>query len=226
MIGLLLALLATPAPAAYPSSTPPPEPNHVTIDVEQSVLRTSGYEWESGNGFSTNAAVRYEFQATPKARFANAVHWQRESSTYLPEGQSPRWWFDYNEVDEQFDAELGRPDLPTGVGIGYYDYSTVYDFTNTYTLRGFGVGVDRWANYYMPRSLYYSAWYYPDIRGGQVQAGAYGILRAEAGINFRPSLTSPWNIRIGFMTDTWFAKNGYATDSAFNGPYVGFSFWK
>lgn len=230
MIALLLGAIfaATPLPMpspVYPVATPPPEPNHVTIDVEQSFLRTSGYEWEQGRGTSTNVALRYEFQATPKARFANALHWQRESSAYLPGGFPKRWWFDYNEIDDQFDVELGRPDLPLGVGVGYYDYSTVYDFTNTYNLRGFGVGIDRWADYYTPRSFYYSAWYYPDIRGGQLEAGAYAILRAEAGVNFRPNLTSPWNFRIGFMSDTWFAKNAFATDSGFNGPYVGLSYW-
>jgi hypothetical protein len=198
----------------------------VTIDVEQSLLRTSGYEWQSGSGASTNAAIRYEFQATPKARFANSLHWQRESSTYLPAGNSPRWWFDYDEFDDQVDAEFGRPDLPTGVGVGYYDYAAIHDFTNTYNLRGFGVGLDRWANYYVPRSFYYSAWFYPDVRGGQAEAGAYAILRAEAGINFRPNLASPWNLRIGVMSDSWFAKNSYATDSGFDGPYVGLSYWR
>jgi hypothetical protein len=224
----LAATLASPAPAPqYPVQTPPPEPNHVTIDVVQSVLDTSGYEWENGHGYSTQAAVRYEFQATPKARFANTLHWERLSSVYAPaDFPNKSWWFDYVEYDDEFDAELGRPDYPLGVGVGYFDYSPVYDFKNTYNLRGFGIGFDRWPNYYTFHSLYYSLWYYPDVRGGHIQAGAYGIVRGDVGINFRPDLMRPWNVRLGFASDTWFAKNAFATDTGFNGPYIGFSFWR
>lgn len=216
-----------PAPSpVYPVATPPPEPNHVTLEVTQSLLRTSGYEWEKASGTSTGASLRYEFQTTPKLRFADTLHWERLSSTYQPsELPRARWWFDYAEYDDEFDVELGRPDLPTGVGVGYFDYTPVRDFKNTYNLRGFGIGIDRWANYYMPRSVYYSAWYYPDVRGGQVAAGAYGILRADVGVNFRPNLVGPWNVRVGVTSDTWFAKNAYATDTAFNGVYVGLAYW-
>lgn len=212
--------------AAAPVQTPPPEPNHVTIDLTQSVLKTSGNEWENAHGYSTNAAIRYEFQATPKARFANTLHWEHLSSSYTyPELPATPWWFSFVEYDDQFDAELGRPDYPLGVGVGYFDYTPVHDYTNTYNLRGFGVGIDRWPNYYTFHSLYYSAWYYPDVRGGQAGAGAYGILRADAGVNFRPNLVGLWNVRVGLTSDTWFAKNAYATDAGFNGAYVGVSYW-
>jgi hypothetical protein len=206
--------------------TPPPEPNHVTLDLAQSALVTSGSEWLNGTGSSINATLRYEFQATPKLRFANSLHWERLSSTYNPGGAPASWWFDYTEYDDEFDAELGRPDYPFGVGVGYYDYTPIHDYTNDYNLRGFGFGIDRWPNYYMPSSFYYSAWYYPSMSGGQVEAGAYGILRLDAGVNFRPNLVGPWNIRIGVASDTWFAKNAYAGDSGFNGPYVGLSWWR
>lgn len=222
-------MIPTPAPIAspaYPIATPPPEPNHLTIDLEETFQRTSGYEWEQAKGTATNAAIRYEFQATPKARFANTVHWQRESSTYLPGGYSKAWWFDYTEYDDEFDVELGRPDLPLGVGVGYFDYTPVHDFTNDYNLRGFGIGIDKWPDYYTPHSWYYSVWYYPSLSGGQEEAGAYSVLRADLGFNWRPNLTRPWNFRIGFMSDTWFAKNGYAADTAFNGAYVGLSYWR
>lgn len=231
MIALVLgALLASPAPvpsSVYPVQTPPPEPNHVTVEMLQSALVTSGYEWQHAKGASTHASLRYEFQATPKMRFANTAHWERLSSTYVPaDFPTHTWWFNYTEYDDEFDAELGRPDLPLGVGVGYFDYTPVHDFRNDYNLRGVGVGVDRWANYYMPRSFYYSAWYYPDVRGGQTAAGAYGILRLDIGANFRPDLVRPWNVRIGIMSDTWFAKNAYATDSGFNGPYIGITYWR
>jgi hypothetical protein len=225
----LVAALASASPSPAPNwmlQTPPPEPNHITIELLQSALSTSGQEWYSGNGYSTNASVRYEFQATPSARFANTLHWERLSSTYEPDGYTPRWWFNYTEYDDEFDAELGRPDYPTGVGVGYFDYTPIDDYTNTYNLRGFGVGVDRWPNYYTPRSFYYSLWYYPDLHGGQVEAGAYAILRGDVGVNFRPNLIGPWNIRVGFMSDTWFAKNAYASDTGFNGVYVGLSYWR
>jgi hypothetical protein len=227
-LAALAIALASPSPSPAPNymlQTPPPEPNHVTIELLQSVLVTSGEEWYGGNGASTNASVRYEFQATPKARFANTVHWQRLSSTYAPDGETPKWWFDFTEYDDEFDAELGRPDYPLGVGVGYFDYTPIHDYTNDYNLRGFGFGIDRWPNYYTPRSFYYSAWYYPSLRGGQPDSGTYGILRADVGVNFRPNLVGPWNIRVGFMSDTWFAKDEYAGDSGFNGPYVGLSFW-
>lgn len=224
---VLLGALATPSPPPYPVQTPPPEPNHVTIDLVQSVLKTSGYDWENAHGFGTNAAIRYEFQASPKARFANSLHWERMSSVYnIPEAPTHPWWFSFVEYDDEFDVELGHPEYPLGVGVGYFDYTPVYDYKNTYNLRGFGVGLDRWPDYYTFHSLYYSLWYYPDVRGGQTEAGAYGILRGDVGVNFRPSLVRPWNFRVGFASDTWFAKDRYATSSSFNGPYVGISYWR
>lgn len=209
------------------SPTPPPEPNHVTIDLVQSALATSGSQWEKARGSSINAALRYEFQATPHARFANTFHWERLSSSYsfAPHPSAP-WWFNYNEYDDELDAELGRPDYPLGVGVGYFRYNPVYDFTETYSLSGFGAGIDRWPNYYTFHSLYYSAWYYPNVRAPGAGAEAYGILRADIGVNIRPDLVSPWNMRIGFMSDTWFAKSAGASNSAFNGPYVGVSYWR
>ncbi|MDE2482139.1 MAG: hypothetical protein KGN02_08110 [bacterium] len=220
---LLAAATASPAPVV-PAQTPPPEPNHVTLDIQGGPLVTSGNAWIGGNGTMTQLGARYEFQATPKARFANTLQWQRLASHYAFAG-GPRWNFDYDQFDDEFDVELGRPDLPTGVGVGYFSYNPVYDFNETYALHGFGIGVDRWANYYMPRSYYYSAWYYPSLRGATLDYGKYAVLRLDVGVNFRPNLVGPWNLRVGFMSDTWFARNANASDSGFNGPYVGVSFW-
>ncbi|HET9029034.1 MAG TPA: hypothetical protein VFN49_02570, partial [Candidatus Aquilonibacter sp.] len=165
---------------ALASPTPPPEPNHVTVDVLQSVLKTSGYEWENAHGYATAASIRYEFQASPKLRFADTLAWQHPSSVYnSPDFPTHPWWFNDVQYRNELDVELGRPDYPLGVGVGFYDYTPVNDFGNIYNLRGFGLGVDRWANYYTFVSPYYSLWYYPDVRGGQVTAGAYGIVRAD-----------------------------------------------
>ncbi len=221
----LMLALAHPTPApVVPLQTPPPEPNHLTLDIEGAPIVTSGNQWIGGHGTLTQLGARYEFQATPRARFANSLQWERLTSHYAAAG-GPRWNFDYDQFDDEFDVELGRPDLPTGVGVGYFSYNPVYDYTSTYNLRGFGVGVDRWANYYMPRSVYYSAWYYPSLHGPDLGNGTYGVLRADVGINLRPNLVGPWNLRIGFSSETWFARNAAATDSGFNGPYIGISYW-
>ena len=236
MIGLVLAVTlaaASPAPTAAPTpynmvQTPPPEPNHLTVEATQSFLKTSGDGWQDAHGFATQASLRYEFQTTPSLRFANTLHWQRLSSTWngTYPGGSFSTWFDLNQYDDEFDVELGRPDYPTGVGIGYYDYNPVYDGPNTYNLRGFGLGIDRWPNYYTPHSFYYSLWYYPSVRGGTPETGTYGILRVDAGVNFRFNLTQPWNLRIGFSNDSWFARDAYATDTGFTGPYIALSYWR
>lgn len=222
-IALVLALAT--APPIVPLQTPPPEPNHVTIDIDGGPVITSGNQWIGGRGTMTQLGARYEFQTTPKLRFANTFQWQRLASHYAPAGAPYTWNFDYDQLDDELDIELGRPDVPTGIGIGYFTYNPIYDYTSTYNLHGFGIGIDRWANYYRPRSYYYNVWYYPSMRGASLENGTYGILRGEVGLNFRLNLLQPWNIRVGFLSDTWFARNGYATDSGFNGPYIGVSYW-
>ncbi len=229
LCAVALALAVTsPAPTPYNATqTPPPEPSHITIEAMQSFLETSGSGWQNAHGFGTQASLRYEFQAAPKTRFANTVHWERVSSTWQGSYDETPFstWFNFNEYDDEFDIELGRPDYPTGVGIGYFDYNPVYDGPNTYNLRGLGIGVDRWPNYYVPRSFYYSMWYYPSVRGGTPETGTYGILRADIGVNFRFNLTQPWNLRVGFSNDAWFARAAYSTDTGFTGPYVALSYW-
>jgi hypothetical protein len=234
LLAAALALaLASPAPSAAPTpynavQTPPPEANHVTIEAMQSFLRTSGDGWVDAHGLGTQASTRYEFQAAPKLRLADSLHWERVSSTWQGsyEGTPFSTWFNFSEYDDELDVELGRPDYPTGVGVGYFDYNPIHDGPNNYNLVGVGLGVDRWPNYYVPRSFYYSAWYYPSVRGGTPETGTYGILRADAGMNFRFSLTRPWNLRVGFASDSWFARDPYATDTGFAGPYVALTFWR
>lgn len=223
----LLAVLATPSPAPA-APTPPPEPNHVTVEAIQSWLQTSGDGWQDAHGAASQLSGRYEFQVSPKLRFADTLHWERLSSTWRGR-YDDTWfhtWFNYNEYDDELDVELGRPDYPTGVGIGLYSYNPVYDGPNTYSLHGLGVGIDRWPNYYVPRSFYYSAWYYPTVRGATPETGTYGILREDVGVNFRFNLTQPWNLRVGFSNDSWFAKDAYATDTGFTGPYIALSYWR
>jgi len=231
LIAALVVALSSPLPAStpnYPVQTPPPEPNHVTVEAIQSFLKTSGSGWQDAYGVSTQASFRYEFQTAPKRRFANTLHWQRLSSTWKGSypGGTFSTWFNFNEYDDEFDVELGRPDYPTGVGVGYFDYNPVYDGPNTYNLQGVGIGIDRWPNYYVPRSFYYSAWYYPSVRGGTPETGVYGILRADIGVNFRFNLTQPWNLRVGFSNDAWFARDAYSADTGFTGPYVALSYWR
>jgi hypothetical protein len=223
---LLAAALSTPRPSAAP--TPPPEPNHVTIEAAQSFVQTAGEGWQNSNGAATQLSGRYEFQASPKLRFANTVHWERLSSvwTSYQDGISLPWYFNFNEYDDEFDVELGRPDVPTGVGVGYFSYRPVSDSGNLYNLSGFGVGIDRWANYYVPRSVYASAWYYPYLKASQDSAGAYGIARVDVGLNFRASLVSPWSYRIGVQDESWFSRNANSSDLHFFGPYLSLSYWR
>ena len=226
----LVIAVGSPVPAATPDAvqTPPPEPNHITVEGIESWLKTSGAGWEKAYGSATQASARYEFQTAPKLRFADTLHWERISSTwtgYTATGSYPTW-FDYTEYDDELDVELGRPDYPTGVGVGYFDYNPVHDGVNNYNLTGFGLGIDRWPNYYVPRSFYGSLWYYPTVRGGTPETGTYGILRADVGVNFRFSLVQPWNMRIGFANDAWFARDAYSTDTGFTGPYIALSYWR
>ncbi len=215
--------IATPAP-----STPPPEPNHITVEAIQSFLRTSGNGWDKARGLASQASVRYEMQATSKLRLANTLHWERVSSTW--QGSYPggtfQTWFHYTDYDDELDVELGRPDYPTGVGIGYFDYTPIHDGPADYNLTGLGIGIDRWPNYYVLRSYYGSVWYYPSMRNGSPNAGTYAILRVDAGINFRFNPMQPLNLRVGFASDSWFARDANAADTGFTGPYVALSYWR
>lgn len=221
-------LLAATLAAAIASPTPPPEPNHITIEGIASALKTSGQGWNDAYGTSVAASARYEFQTAPKWRFANTLHWERISSTWSGTypGGSFNTWFNYTEYDDELDVEVGRPDYPTGLGVGYFDYNPIHDGPEDYNLTGFGVGIDRWPNYYVPRSYYGSLWYYPSVRGGAPDGGTYGILRADVGVNFRFNLTRPWNLRVGFANDSWFARNANASDTGFTGPYIALSYWR
>ena len=93
-------------------------------------------------------------------------------------------------------------------------------------MQGLGVGIDRWTNYYLPRSWYYSAWYYPNLRNSNPAEGRYDILRAEIGMNVRASLVSPWNLKIGVQSENWFARKAPAGDMWIAGPYISLSYWK
>ncbi|MBC5815783.1 MAG: hypothetical protein GIW97_04500 [Candidatus Eremiobacteraeota bacterium] len=180
---VLAAVLASPTLAP---PTPPPEPNHVTIEANQGVLGTTGQEWQKSGGASFALSGRYEFQAGAKLRFANTVHWERLSSVYTYDDGNES--FNYTEYNDEFDVELGRPEVPTGLGVGYFFYKPVDDASYHYNLGGFGVGVDHWPNYYVPRSVYYSLWYYPDARGKQNNTPAYAdrALRCRTQLSQEP----------------------------------------
>lgn len=227
MLCSLAFAVATIAAATAAPPTPPPEPNHITVEAIQSFLRTSGDGWEKGMGLATQASVRYEIQAAPKLRLANTLHWERVSSTW--QGSYPGGtfltWFHFTDYDDELDVELGHPEYPTGIGIGYFDYSPIHDGPADYNLNGIGFGVDKWPNYYVPRSYYGSLWYYPSMRSGTPGEGTYGIFRADAGVNFRFNLLKPWNMRVGVAADTWFGRTG-ATDTGFAGPYIAFTYWR
>ncbi|HUY41891.1 MAG TPA: hypothetical protein VMV82_10025 [Candidatus Dormibacteraeota bacterium] len=223
----LAASLATPAPTPFPTQTPPPEPNHATIAGSESYIRASGDNWQRWNGFISQISGLYEFQASPALRFSNFVHWQRLSSHYDASflGKTFSAPFNYDEYDDEFDVELGKPQLPTGVGIGYYDYSPVYGF-RTYHLAGFGIGVDHWSNWYVRNSFYYSVWYYPNVASAPSSNMAYAIARADIGLNVRQSLVSPWGLRIGVQGERWFGKTPQSPTFNFLGPYVSLTWWQ
>jgi hypothetical protein len=229
---MLAATLVTPTPTpvatAFPLQTPPPEPNHVTVTGSESYVQAYQEYWPQWTGVTTQLSGMYEFQANSHLRLANTLHWERLSSTYITNFNNVviPWRFNFTEYHDELDVELGRPWYPTGVGVGYYDYNPVYDAGRVYNLAGFGVGVDRWANWNVPRSLYYSVWYYPNVRGSQANAGAYGITRLDVGMNIRQSLVSPWGIRIGLQNETWFANNANAEYKNFAEPYVSLSWWQ
>ncbi len=230
---ILVAALGTPKPTPSPAPetmrrTAPLEPNHATIEGTQSLLQTSGQNWSKSSGVTSQLSGMYEFQASPTLRLANTLHWERLSSHYATayQGTWTPWQFSFNEYDDELDVELGRAYYPVGVGVGYFDYNPVYDSGSQYDLAGFGVGVDRWPNFNVQRSYYASAWYYPTVKGSQPGAGTYGMLRADAGFNVRFSLVSPWSLRVGVQDESWFAKNAYASDTGFVGPYVSLSYWR
>ena len=222
-----LAFALAAATAAPPTPTPPPEPNHITVEAMQSFLRTSGDGWDAAKGLATQASVRYEFQASPKIRLANTLHWQRLSSTW--QGSYPGGtfftWFHFTDYDDELDLEVGHPEYPTGFGVGYFDYSPIHDGPTNYNLTGVGFGADKWPNYYVPRSYYGSIWYYPSMRSGVAGEGSYSILRMDAGVSFRFNLAQPWNMRVGVSADSWFGRNG-ATDTGFAGPYIALTYWR
>ena len=223
---MLAAALATPTPTTAPAPTPPPEPNHITIAGTESFLQPSQEYWPHWSGVTSQISGMYEFQASARVRFADTLHWERLSSHYTSAFTGQATPFNFNEYDDEFDVELGRPQLPTGVGIGYYDYNPVYDFPRTYDLAGFGLGVDHWSNWYVPRSFYYSLWYYPSVSGSQPSAGAYGIARVDLGLNVRQSLVSPWGFRVGVQDESWFSHNGNALSKNFLGAYVSLTWWQ
>lgn len=223
----LAAALATPTPAALPTPTPPPEPNHVTLAGIEGFVLGSGEGRRHWNGYTSEAWGLYEFQAGPHLRFADSLHWERFSSHFTASflGTTFAAPFDFDEYDDQLDVELGRPWLPTGVGIGYYDYSPVYDVV-PYHLAGFGFGVDHWANWYVVTSPYYSVWYYPDLTSAASAGRVYGIARADVGVNFRRSLVSPWGVQIGVQDDSWFGQNARSPSLNFLEPYVRLTWWQ
>lgn len=228
---LLAAALTSPSPAPmpFPEQTPPPEPNHITLAAEGSYVTASGDNWQNWNGFSAQALGQYEFNAGPHLRFSNTLHWERLSSNYAVSfaGTTFHAPFNFDEYDDEFDVELGKPQLPTGLGIGYYDYSPVYLFyPGTYHMSGLGFGVDRWANWYVPSSFYVSAWYFPSLTSTGASGIAYGILRADLGFNVRQSLVSPWGFRVGVQDEAWFGQNVRSPNYNFIDPYVSVTWWQ
>jgi hypothetical protein len=224
---LLAATLATPNPASIPSPTPPPEPNHVTLAGTGSYLWASGDNWQNWHGFISQAWGLYEFQASPTLRFSDEFHWERLSSNFdvTFRGATFNSPFNFDEYDDEFDVELGKAQLPTGVGVGYYDYSPVYDFT-PYHLSGFGFGVDHWSNWYVITSPFYNVWYFPNLTSASPTNKAYGILRADVGVNIRKSLVSPWGVQFGLEDEDWFGHNANSAHLNFLSPYVSITWWQ
>lgn len=224
---LLAATLATPAPPALPSPTPPPEPNHVTLAGTESYIWAGGAGWRNWTGLSSQAWGLYEFQVSPKLRFSDEVHWQRLSSNFNVTfgGMTYNPSFNFDEYDDEFDVELGKAQLPTGVGVGYYDYSPVYDIA-PYHLSGFGFGVDHWSNWYVVTSPFYNVWYFPNLTSAQAAGKAYGIVRADLGVNVRASLVSPWGVQFGFQDEDWLGHNASSPHLNFFSPFVSVTWWQ
>ncbi|MGH7738053.1 MAG: hypothetical protein ACREMP_09345 [Candidatus Tyrphobacter sp.] len=223
----LAAALATPAPAVEPS-TPPPEPNHITVAGEAGYVATLGCNFcKNWSGFTAQALGQYEFQVSPHLRLSDTLHWDRFSSSYRYAYGRRTYTagFDYDEYDDQLDVEIGRPQLPTGIGIGYFDAQPVYQTRLLYHLSGLGFGVDHWADWGARASPYVSAWYYPHLTGSSTQA--YAIFRGDLGLNVRESLASPWGVRVGVQYEHW---NGQSAAMGnylnFFVPYVSITWWQ
>lgn len=226
---VLAAALASPTPAPqYPVQTPPPEPNHITIDLTQQWLKTASNGWQNTTGVSTQASLRYEFQTSQHTRFNNTFHWEHMTSTWDGTfgNQTFTIPYDYTLYDDELSLELGHPEYPFGVGLGYFSYSPIFDGQTRYTMQSWGLGIDQWTNYYRPSSYYYSAWYYPSLSSSTPNEGTYGVLRADLGVNLRPNLVSPWNVKLGVQSESWFAHGAPASDLWIVGPYVSLSYWR
>lgn len=222
MLAFILAASLSGAVVAQATPQPiPTEPPHLTVEAITDFIQTEDPAWQ-GTGNIFEGSARAEFPIGSLGRFADTLHASNMSSQYTLLQKT--YAFNDQEWDDEFDYEFGSAQYPYGVGIGYLHYSPLGASRFTYSMHGFGAGLDKWPNYYLPVSIYASAWLYPSVTTSEEYV--YDIWRYDAGVNLRFTLVSPFSFKFGIKDETWIGRNGDSKNYRFFGPYAGISYWR
>jgi len=132
--------------------------------------------------------------------------------------------------DEDYDTHLGIKLLEPRVYLGA-SYLGKNSDTGYPLVSGLGVGLEKLPDYESPLSVYFSAYYYPNLTGRFTAIGTptslglrYREFRYRAGIALAPQ-NSPVFVDLGILGDRLTARASSPTNEEHFGPYLGIGFY-